>query len=151
MPIVEPECTKPTPRDPRDVGSGSMGPAARRFNHSSWLRMADQACCAGLVIFGLAAMAISFAYQGGLRGRLIDVEKAVKRPLRFQLDINRADWPEWSVLPGIGEMLAKRIVQSRQLNGPFRSHDDLQRVHGIGPKTVERIREYLLPMEEVQK
>jgi competence protein ComEA len=111
------------------------------------LRRADQACCAGLIVAGLVAMAISAIYQGGLRGRLINIEKADKQAIQFQLDINRADWPEWSVLPGIGEMLAKRIVQSRQTDGPFRSLDDLQRVRGIGPKTMENIREYLVPVD----
>jgi competence protein ComEA len=115
---------------------------------SAILRFTDQACCAGLVIFALIAMGISFVYQGGLRGRLIDVEKTEKRSLPFQLDVNHADWPEWSVLPGIGEMLAKRIVASRQADGPFRSHHELQRVRGIGPKTLERIREYLLAIED---
>ncbi|TVQ53977.1 MAG: helix-hairpin-helix domain-containing protein, partial [Phycisphaerales bacterium] len=35
--------------------------------------------------------------------------------------------------------LAERIVQDREVNGPFGSLDELQRVSGIGPRTVERI------------
>jgi competence protein ComEA len=92
-------------------------------------------------------MGASWVYQGGLRGGLIDVETAGHRPLLFQLDINRAEWTEWSVLPGIGEMLAKRIVRARHDHGPFRSHQELLRVQGIGPRTLDRIRPYLLPME----
>jgi competence protein ComEA len=50
-------------------------------------------------------------------------------------------------LPEIGEALAKGIVESREQDGPFASHDDLDRVRGIGPKTLERIRPYLRPVE----
>jgi len=50
------------------------------------------------------------------------------------------------LLPEIGESLAKRIVESRDADGPFADHDDLQRVRGIGPKTLDRVRPYLLPM-----
>ena len=58
----------------------------------------------------------------------------------FQIDINSADWIEWMQLEGIGEKTAHRIVADRELNGPFRSIDDLQRVHGIGPATLDAIR-----------
>jgi len=66
----------------------------------------------------------------------------------FQVDINQAEWPELSQLPGIGPTLALRIVESRQNDGPFRGHDDLRRVRGIGPRTLQRITPYLVPMPE---
>ena len=88
----------------------------------------------------------SWLYQGGLRGRVIDIDQVPHRPIPFQLAINEAEWTEWAVLPGLGEMLSKRIVESRRINGPFRSHDDLRRVSGIGPRTLNRIRPYLLPV-----
>jgi competence protein ComEA len=94
-------------------------------------------------------MAATWIYQGGLQGQLIDIERAGSRSLSFQLDINRADWPEWSVLPGIGETLAKRIVLARQKE-PFQRHEDLLRVQGIGPRTLDRIRPYLLPLAEAE-
>jgi competence protein ComEA len=59
------------------------------------------------------------------------------------LEINTATWVEWIQLEGIGETLARRIVDDRETNGPFDSVDDLQRVRGIGPKTVERLRPWL--------
>jgi competence protein ComEA len=114
------------------------------------LRRIDQACCAGLLVAAMTAMVSTWLYQGGLRGRVIDVERASLGTVRFQLDVNRAEWPEWSLLPGIGEMLAKRIVHSRETSGRFRSHEDLLRVRGIGPKTLERIRPFLLPVERVE-
>ena len=46
-------------------------------------------------------------------------------------------------LDGIGRELAKRIVEDRNKNGPFLSIDDVGRVQGIGPTTLDRIRERL--------
>lgn len=56
-----------------------------------------------------------------------------------QIDVNTATEAELTLLPGIGPALAGRIVEDRQQNGPFATLDDLQRVHGIGPRTVERL------------
>ncbi len=72
------------------------------------------------------------------------VPVAVDRPAgeryRFVLDANRATWVEWMQLEGIGEILARRIVADREQNGPFPDVDALDRVPGIGPKTLARIR-----------
>ncbi len=126
----------------------SVGIDDRPSRWPALLRWSDQACCVGLIVASLGWIGASWVYQGGLQGRLIDIERTEQRPLSFQLDINRADTAEWSVLPGIGEMLAQRIVNSRRDNGPFHRHDDLLRVHGIGPRTLDRIRPYLLPVED---
>jgi len=61
----------------------------------------------------------------------------------FQVDINNATWVEWIQLKGIGETMAHRIVAERDINGPFESIEDLQRVNGIGPVTLEEIRPWL--------
>ena len=47
------------------------------------------------------------------------------------------------MLPNIGPVRAQAIVKSREIAGPFQGADSLQRVHGIGPKTVLRIKGYL--------
>lgn len=99
-----------------------------------------------LVFAGLAATIGWWLWQGGHQRRLIELDRAEPQTARFQVDINSADWPELAQLPGVGETLARRIVQSRQTDGPFVDHNELRRVRGIGPKTVERIRPYLLPM-----
>jgi len=113
----------------------------------AWLlRRADQAAVAMLVLAGLAASGAWWIAQGGLQGRLIEIDRAQPQTAQFKVDLNSADWPELSQLPGIGETLARRIVESRRAEGPFVEHDDLQRVRGIGPKTLQRVRPYLLPM-----
>jgi len=53
---------------------------------------------------------------------------------RFTTDINSAPASELSLLPGIGQELADRIIIHRTTHGPFRSAEDLTRVPGIGPK-----------------
>ncbi len=113
----------------------------------SWLlRRADQAAVAVLVLAGLGVTIGWWVSQGGWQGRLIELERAEPRTASFQVDINQADWPELIQLPGIGPKLARRIIESRQTDGPFVNHDDLMRVRGIGPRTLDRVRPYLRPM-----
>lgn len=110
------------------------------------LRRADQAAIAGLALMAIVALGLYWLAQGGWQGRLIEIDRELPRTLRFLVDVNRADWPELAQLPGIGESLAKRIVASRREVGPFREPDDLLRVRGIGPKTLDRVRPYLVPL-----
>ena len=91
-------------------------------------------------------MAAWWVSQGGFSGRLVEVQEAAPQSARFQVDINTAGWPELTQLPDLGETLARRIVQSREQDGPFRDLDDLRRVRGIGPKTMDSLRPYLRPM-----
>lgn len=112
------------------------------------LRRADQAGVAVLVAMGLMATVGWWVVHGGWQGRLIEVERAQPQTAAFQVDVNEAGWPELAQLPGIGKTLAQRIVQSRRTQGPFVDHDDLRRVRGIGPKTLEAIRPHLRPMAD---
>jgi len=56
------------------------------------------------------------------------------------VNLNSADPMLLESLPGIGPATATAIIDDRVANGPFRSVDDLDRVAGIGPATVERLR-----------
>lgn len=60
------------------------------------------------------------------------------------VSLNRATADEFATLEGIGERLAARIVEERTVHGRFRSVDDLARVRGIGPKTIDRNRARLI-------
>lgn len=56
------------------------------------------------------------------------------------IDINRAGAGELDALPGIGEVLAQRIVDHRDANGPFQTVDDLAAVQGISRRLVDELR-----------
>ena len=120
----------------------TVDPAKRLF------RSADQAVVAMVVVLGLIATVGWWLSQGGWQRRLIEVERAQPQVANFHVDVNRANWPELVQLPGIGPTLARRIVDSRETEGPFLDHDDLRRVRGIGPKTLDAMRPYLRPMAE---
>ncbi len=57
------------------------------------------------------------------------------------ININTATAAEFELLPGIGPTLAQRIVDDREANGKFKDVNDLDRVRGIGPRTVDRLRD----------
>lgn len=59
------------------------------------------------------------------------------------IDINTAHYEELQLLPSIGPVLAERILLYREQYGTFRSVDALQKIHGIGPKTVQKLQYYL--------
>ncbi|MGH8761130.1 MAG: ComEA family DNA-binding protein [Burkholderiales bacterium] len=67
------------------------------------------------------------------------------------MDANTAEWFEWAQLPGVGEILGRRIVETRRqlaesMNATppvFNKPTDLRKVRGIGPKILQRISTYL--------
>ena len=59
------------------------------------------------------------------------------------MDINTADMQTLSTLPGIGEVLAQRIVDYRQTHGRFTAVEQLTNVEGIGEGKMEAILELI--------
>jgi competence protein ComEA len=56
------------------------------------------------------------------------------------VNLNTASVEQLQQLPGIGPVLAQRIVAERERTGPFRQVDDLRRIRGIKDKTIDKIR-----------
>lgn len=56
------------------------------------------------------------------------------------IDPSTAGLSALRTLPGVGPVLAARIIEDRTRNGPYRTPRDLLRVKGIGEATLERIR-----------
>lgn len=59
------------------------------------------------------------------------------------LDLNAASQVELEALPGIGPVLAERIITYRTENGPFTSVEQLEDVEGISSSTVEELRPFI--------
>lgn len=126
------------------------------------LTQGDRRFLAAALAVALIAAASWWWAAGGPRGDLVEIDveideidqiveiddapKASPAPARFKVDINLAGWPELAQLPGVGETMARRIVAYREQAGPFAQHDDLCRVHGVGPKLLARVRPYLRPV-----
>jgi len=61
----------------------------------------------------------------------------------LQVSLNHANASELTQLPGIGPVIASRIVEYRAENGPFQRRKDIMNVRGIGPARYEQIKDYL--------
>ena len=59
------------------------------------------------------------------------------------INVNTATATELEALSGIGEVLAATIIEYRTTNGPFTAVDDLLDVSGIGPATLDEIRDQI--------
>jgi competence protein ComEA len=62
----------------------------------------------------------------------IEVPQEEILPDLSPLNLNTATQEELAQLPGIGEELARRIVEHREANGPFETIEELMEVSGIG-------------------
>lgn len=68
---------------------------------------------------------------------------ASSEPATSLININTADQAELESLPGIGPALAQRIIEYREVNGPFSAVADLVNVSGIGEKTLANLEPYV--------
>jgi len=57
------------------------------------------------------------------------------------VDLNTATVGQLDALPGVGPVLAQRIVDFRERHGPFRSVDQLREVDGIGEARFQQLRD----------
>ena len=64
-------------------------------------------------------------------------------PGRKRIDLNRATLEELMLLPGIGEVRARSILEYRNQNGPFRQATELMNVSGIGEGIFSKLRDYV--------
>ena len=60
-----------------------------------------------------------------------------------RININTAEVDRLMTLPGIGPVMAERIIAHREVNGPFRIIEEITDVSGIGPARFSDIRELI--------
>jgi competence ComEA-like helix-hairpin-helix protein len=63
------------------------------------------------------------------------------------LDLNEATLVDLTRLPGVGPVLARRIVDARDAAGRFAAVDDLATVRGLGRSKLERLRPFVAVLE----
>jgi competence protein ComEA len=61
-----------------------------------------------------------------------------------KVNINQGDAEQLMTIKGIGPVMAKRIIEHREKNGPFKKVEDLLAVRGIGEKSLERLRSQIV-------
>jgi competence protein ComEA len=145
------------PADAAKNNSTAVAPAEPSTAESTswatwWLTDRDVLVFTVLSAVLLVLVAYRWAVLSGWGAHEIEIERQTSLAYNFHLDPNTASWVELAQLEGVGETLALRIVEDRRTNGPFRSLEDLDRVKGIGAKTIERLRPYLhvAPSDDAQ-
>ncbi len=79
--------------------------------------------------------------------------KETKPLTSFPICINAAAEEELVLLPGIGDVIAKRILDYRSKNNGFKSKDEIMKVKGIGKVKFEKIKDkiYVEKQDEVKE
>ena len=111
---------------------------------SVWNTLTARERAAVLALTCALAIGSALAWAGpdrsGLRIVRASPARAALLPDR-RIDVNTATYDELVMLPGIGPVRARAIIEERQRRGAYPCLDSLRRIRGIGPMTVERLRE----------
>src|SRR5437764_324622 len=130
---------------PSPVGN-SQSPTPRAIL-TAWPRSAQTAIA---LLLGFATFVIAVRSLGHFADALRPSQPPSREGVAYQIDLNTAQRAELLQLPAIGESLAQRIVDYRQEHGPFARVDDLRRVRGIGPLTMEKLRPWICASQPEQ-
>ena len=101
----------------------------------------------GLTVLFVLAMALTWLLtprqvRGGYDISAVPPEETA--PALLKVNINTASAEELDGLPGIGPVLAQRIVDWRTENGPFTDATQLLEVDGIGQTVLESIQDFIV-------
>ncbi|MFH1094126.1 MAG: helix-hairpin-helix domain-containing protein [Candidatus Omnitrophota bacterium] len=111
-----------------------------------------------LLVLTLLSLALALGWlkrvTGPASAHLLDLDAQITQSLisnddsketlaQNSISINTADVETLSLLPGIGRVKAGRIIEYRQVHGKFKQLNELLDVKGIGPKTFEKLKDYI--------
>ncbi|MFN8421342.1 MAG: ComEA family DNA-binding protein [Anaerolineae bacterium] len=105
-------------------------------------RVQDAVSAAGGFTANADRLSVNIArvLQDGEQVHVLEVGATNPTPLALTsqpVNVNTASAAELQTLPNCSASLAQAIIDYRAQNGPFRSMDDLDKVSGVGPKTLE--------------
>jgi comEA protein len=78
----------------------------------------------------------------------VEVKDEVASEATFIINVNKANAEALQQLSGIGPAYARRIVEYRQLNGPFETNEQLLDIKGIGEKRLAKIKPFIKLKEQ---
>jgi len=80
-------------------------------------------------------------------GTDVETETEAEAQVTGKININTADLSQLETLPGIGAVLAQRIIDYREENGDFLTVEDIKKVSGIGDKRFDAIKDCICVSE----
>lgn len=119
------------------LGALVIGLATGLVRRTLFVRAIEGDVSAQAADSAVSALAAAASVSPGPLGRDAGEEEMVL------VNVNTAGVEELQSLPGIGPVLANRILAHRESHGPFRSEESLLDVKGIGPKQMEKIRPWI--------
>lgn len=91
-----------------------------------------------LLLAGTLLRVLPVKHRPGFSQKSVGVSHTV-----MPVDINKASLKELVSIPGIGQVIAQRIIRYRSEAGPFNDPEELLKIRGIGPTSLAAIREYI--------
>jgi len=106
----------------------------------AWLTKTDRWFLIVMLLLGTALGLANWIRYSGSNMKPVEIGRLNNQPYQYRVDVNDANWLELMLLDGVGETLAKRIVNHREQFGPFQQVEDLLEIKGIGGKRLAKLR-----------
>jgi len=91
-----------------------------------------------VLIAAILGILINVFFSYSKKIRITNIEMTNEK-----IDINTASSEELQKLPGIGNVIAQRILEYRQNSGAFKSADELMHIKGMTAKKYEKIKKFI--------